>query len=120
MSVNVIGLEEVNRALETIARKMGEAAEEETFNIAADLAGEASRRAPVLTGDLRGDLAAVRKVGNTSYIVGSSLPYAIAQHEHLEYHHPRGGEPKYLERPFNEKVDSYIVGLAEALENAIK
>lgn len=37
-------------------------------------------------------------------------PYAHAQHEHLEYHHPRGGRAKFLWLPL---VETYQLMLAD-------
>jgi hypothetical protein len=34
--------------------------------------------------------------------------YAHRIHEHLEYHHPRGGEAKFLERPLFERYRDYL------------
>lgn len=31
---------------------------------------------------------------------GAAAPYALVQHEHLEYHHDPGRQAKYLEVPF--------------------
>lgn len=41
--------------------------------------------------------------------VSYNTPYAVVQHERLDFHHPKGGEAKYLEKAFRE-------GSAEAQE----
>lgn len=33
--------------------------------------------------------------------VSFNTPYAVTQHENLDFQHPRGGGPKFLERPAN-------------------
>ena len=33
--------------------------------------------------------------------VSFNTPYALRQHEELDYNHPRGGDAKYLERTYN-------------------
>ena len=41
--------------------------------------------------------------------------YAAAQHEHLEYVHPRGGQAKYLEQPLHSKHRDYLHSIARQL-----
>lgn len=102
-----------------------------------DLAGNSAKRAPVDKGDLRNNcMAALNGMtiftqqtptgaipqpsltvfGSVSY----SLPYALRQHEELNYKHPHGGEAKYLERPFEERKDRYINRIAEIPERITK
>lgn len=56
---------------------------------------------PVLTGALK--QSGRRKAHSGRYPVvyvsfgGPSVPYALLQHENLEFNHPRGGRAKYLE-----------------------
>jgi hypothetical protein len=38
--------------------------------------------------------------------------YAHFQHERLDLHHPRGGGPKYLERPLFEHAPAYLTEVA--------
>lgn len=72
--------------------------------------------------------------------VGYSLPYALRQHEDLSLRHDRtdgrrimsgkyagqtvnmvaGGEPKYLERPFDERVDKYIAHVKKIVERSLR
>lgn len=118
MSIEIQGLNELNNALRRLAETVPSEVEEELADIALDLAGEASRKAPILNGDLRGDLAAPKKIEN-GWEIGSSLPYALVQHEHIEFKHPRGGEAKFLEGPFNEKQSSYLRRLEEVTRNAL-
>jgi hypothetical protein len=41
--------------------------------------------------------------------------YAAAQHEHLEWHHPRGGSAKYLERPLMDNYRDYLGDYAKTV-----
>ena len=117
-----------------------------------DLAGESARRAPIESGDLRNDCTAElngkKTFAKQSPIggappaslkafgsVGYSLPYALRQHEELDYRHDRtdgyrrpdgttvnmvaGGEAKYLERPFDERVNSYVLQLSKIPEEVL-
>ena len=97
-----------------------------------DLAGESARRAPVDTGDLRSNCVAkiedtvvfeerqvvsstVHPTARVSGTVGYSLPYALRQHEGLDFNHPRGGEAKFLERPYLERKEMYIRRIKTAM-----
>jgi hypothetical protein len=41
--------------------------------------------------------------------------YAHRIHEHQEYHHPRGGEAKFLERPLFERYRDYLSDYAKTV-----
>ncbi len=45
--------------------------------------------------------------------VSFNTPYARRQHEELEWEHPKGGGPKYLENPFN-RLKSKVRRLVDA------
>lgn len=38
--------------------------------------------------------------------VSFDTPYARRQHEGLHYHHPKGGQAKYLETPLHDEADT--------------
>ena len=80
---------------------------------AEDLKGRSVEQAPVDTGDLRGNCAVSHKPLEAR--VGYSLPYALVQHENLQFKHPQGGKAKYLEDPFNEQKDNYIAFCGQGL-----
>lgn len=117
--INIKGLDELNANLSRLAKVAPQETEKEVADIALDFASKASNAAPVKYGDLRGSLAVPRKIYK-GWIVGSNLPYTRAQHEHLEYKHPLGGGPKFLEYPWNANVDRYSRRIKEVLKNAIK
>lgn len=78
--------------------------------------GEAARLAPVEEGTLRasGDRRTIRHADGADVEGFFSTPYAARQHEELGWRHPKGGQAKYLETPFNEASGRYegIVGAA--------
>lgn len=117
---NIRGLKELNANLNRLAKRVPKAAEEEVADIALDFASKASNAAPIEFGDLRGDLATPKKINNLSWKVGSSLPYARRQHEHLDYVHPRGGGPKFLEYPFKENVNRYNKAISKRLKEEME
>lgn len=60
-------------------------------------------RTPIEMGDLRGSLQIEpASVANPQAAIHTNLPYAVAQHERMDYAHPRGGQAKYLESAVND------------------
>jgi hypothetical protein len=58
------------------------------------------------------------KVGGGQRLTGTctvNQRYAQAVHEHLEWHHPRGGHAKYLERPLFEHYRDYLGDYAKTV-----
>lgn len=70
-----------------------------------DLQQKSGDQAPKDTGDLRGNCAV--NPGNLEVEVGYNLPYAVRQHEELDYNHT-DGKAKYLEDPYNENKEKYV------------
>lgn len=83
-----------------------EAASVRGVNRAAErLKALAVEQTPWQDGDLRGSAQVTPAVtGDVRAIVSFDTPYAVRQHEELGYRHPRGGNPKYLERPLREQA----------------
>lgn len=52
-------------------------------------------------------------------IVGFNTPYALVQHERLDYHHPKGGKAKYLEANLQEQAPRYQSNLETQLRSAL-
>ena len=120
MSIEIQGLNELNAKLEQLKKVAKDEAKKELADIALDLGSKCSDAAPILNGDLRGNLANPRKEGDLDWKVGSDLPYTARQHEHTEYRHPRGGGAKFLEKPFRENVNKYIDAIGEAIVRNLK
>ena len=74
-----------------------------------DLTRRSKQLAPLDTGDLRGSGEGdVREVsGEIIGTVSFNKPYAMKQHEDMQFIHPTGGQAKYLEQPLNENRDRY-------------
>lgn len=76
---------------------------------------------PVKLGALRssGHVTKVERVGRIILVRlvygGVSAPYAIIQHERLDFQH-RVGEAKYLERPLNQAVPGMAKRMARTLD----
>ncbi len=92
-----------------------------------DLAKIASTTtAPVKDGFLRAGINStpVRLIndGGQALLKGSveaAVSYALVQHEHDEFIHPRGGEDHYLTRPLAEKTPEYRSHLAESIKRGM-
>jgi hypothetical protein len=57
-------------------------------------------------------------LGDGKRLVGSvtvNQVYARYQHEHLELHHPRGGGPKYLQKPLMDGFRDYLTDYAKTV-----
>ena len=52
--------------------------------------------------------------------VGFNTPYALAQHERLDFNHPKGGKAKYLKDNLKDHADHYQDNLADHLRGALK
>ena len=105
------------------ARVAKEAAAQALGVCGADLQGKSSQEAPIDTGDLRANCSVsdVRWSGDSAHVtVGYNLPYAIVQHERLEFRHPKGGKAKYLEDPFNQNKAKYERYIRDAVLRALR
>lgn len=132
--VEMKGFENLKKALAEAEKRNPKVTAQKVTAIALDLAGRSAQQAPVDTGDLRNNCTAVlnnseifkeqRVTGNSEpaekveATVGYSLPYALRQHEELNYNHPKGGKAKFLEEPFLEKEQDYI-NLLESIPSEV-
>lgn len=103
---------------EQIFGAIEDAVQEQLLRCAADLQSKSSEQAPIDKGDLRGNCAIDEQA--LTVRVGYSVPYALRQHEELDYQHPKGGKAKYLEDPFNENAEKYGKSIEKAVGRAIR
>jgi hypothetical protein len=52
--------------------------------------------------------------------VGFNTPYALTQHERLDFQHPKGGKAKYLEDNLTQQAGRYQANLSSHLKEALK
>ncbi|MFB3882878.1 MAG: hypothetical protein ACE149_16560 [Armatimonadota bacterium] len=52
--------------------------------------------------------------------VGFNTPYALTQHERLDFHHPKGGKAKYLQSNLETQAEHYQENLADRLREALR
>lgn len=83
---------------------------------------ESKRRVPVEHGILRasGFVAEPQHSGKNISVTmsygGAAEDYAIIQHERLDYHHPLGGQAKYLESVINESRPFMLARIARRMD----
>lgn len=51
--------------------------------------------------------------------VGFNTPYALTQHERLDFHHPKGGKAKFLEENLTQQASRYQDNLSDHLREAL-
>lgn len=51
---------------------------------------------------------------------GDVNTYAVVQHEHVEFDHPRGGQAKFLEMPIRQHQPTWAKRVADRIKNDIK
>jgi hypothetical protein len=52
--------------------------------------------------------------------VGFNTPYALTQHERLDFNHPKGGKAKYLQDNLQTQTDRYQENLSDHLREALR
>ena len=52
--------------------------------------------------------------------ISFSTPYARRQHEELDWEHPLGGGPKYLETPFNRNKNKVLKYVDKEIKKALR
>ena len=144
MIVKVEGMDELNRILRNMPDAVKRAAEKSLELAALDLQAKAADIAPNDTGDLSGSgfvsvgwrnevktitshdrdpssrRLLIPETKGLEAIVGFAEPYALAQHEHVEWHHPKRGQAKYLETPFKENISKYITAIGNTIKEGVE
>jgi len=52
-------------------------------------------------------------------IVAFNMPYALVQHERLDFHHPKGGKAKYLEDNLKQRATVYADNMGQHVAGAL-
>ena len=81
--------------------------------------GVAVNLAPIERGDLRNSAAVSSDDARTEVAVSFDTPYAVRQHEELDYHHDVG-QAKYLESALNENADQVLAIVAASIRRALR
>lgn len=118
MSVEIKGMDKVVDELNKRIKKVGDYNQKTLEMVALDLKGKSVELAPIDTGDLRG--SGYAEIGKHEATVGFNEPYALRQHEELDYSHPKGGQAKYLEQPLKENTDNYIKAFEDSVKRGVE
>lgn len=81
------------------------------------LLGESRKLVPIEEGTLErsGAASAEQSGGETNLAVSYDTPYAVVQHEAMDYQHDSGRQAKYLETAFNSQGDTALEVIARAV-----
>lgn len=117
MAIILEGVQNVMSRLSDLLSNTGGLAKEGMADVLNDIWQRAADRAPKDTGALRGSASMWIDEENNEIVgeVQFNEPYAAAQHEHVEYQHPQGGEAKYLEKAALEKLEQIRERVAAGL-----
>ena len=116
MGMELHGLDEVMSMIASALEGAPEMTADGIRDVVLDIGARAADKAPVDTGALRDSMTTAIEV-NGDDITGEirfTEKYAAAQHEHVEYAHPQGGEAKYLEKAAIEKYDQIAKKVADS------
>jgi len=109
--IEIKGFQEIYKNLGLIESEIVESAFKGIKKLGEVILGESQKLVPVDTGTLKDSGTTQSSKKDHSVTISYNTPYARKQHEDNTLNHPRGGQAKYLERPFNEKAgeaESYI------------
>jgi len=115
ISIEIKGAEAIQKRIEYLKRFYLEALAAALYQEGFEIWRESVQRCPVETGLLRSSAYVAPPVGqgNPRVEVGFGTDYAIFVHERMDVVHPRGGEPKFLERTVDEHMMGYLERIAE-------
>ena len=127
--MQIEGLQQVQRRLNFEIAQIKGNIRAGLLKVGLDCLGKSVKDAPVDKGDLRGSgymtydevlIARGTKDGKTVRVgnpqpgakdvaeIGFGTPYAVRQHEELEWRHPKGGKAKYLEDVVKNNTDRWV------------
>ena len=117
MPIILEGVQNVMNKFSELMNNAGDLTQEGMDDIVIDIGSGAADKAPVETGALRGSVDVEVKTEGDEVVgeIRFTEKYAAAQHEHVEYQHPQGGEAKYLEKAALEKLEQIKERVAASL-----
>lgn len=118
--IEINGFKEIYKNLGLLEDEIQKAALKGVRKLANNILAESQKLVPVDSGTLKE--SGVVSTNNKSNIVTVSYntPYARKQHEDNTLNHPKGGQAKYLERPFNEKKGELENFVGTSINNVLK
>ncbi len=113
MKLTFTGVDDAKKTFRQLPNRARAALGEQLYREAETIMTASKRLAPVDEGIMRASGVVDKPVtrGTTVTVLlgygGVAKPYALIQHERLDFHH-RVGEAKFLERPVNEAASGVI------------
>lgn len=118
--IKIDGFQEIYKNLGLIEEEITAAAFKGIKKLGEVILGESQKLVPVDTGTLKNSGTTRSNKLEKSVTISYNTPYARKQHEDNTLNHPRGGQAKYLERPFNEKVGEAEGYIADELQKVLR
>lgn len=118
--LNIDGFREIYKAMGLVEEEITKAAIKGMKVTAQNILGESKKIVPVDThtlqesGHIKTDT--IKQITTISY----NTPYALKQHEDPNLNHPKGGEAKYLEKPFNEKKGELEINIGNEIHKVLQ
>ena len=123
--LSLVGAEALQKAMRQAPGRVIEAVGAGLYGAGNNVMADSKRRVPVRYGTLKGSgYVTMPETSGTTVTVemgygGPAEAYAIVQHERLDFHHPEGGEAKYLERAVNAARPAIPREVAEIARRAL-
>lgn len=118
--IKIDGFKEVYQKLGLLEEEIDKAALKGVKKLAEVILGESQQLVPVDTGLLKDSGLVSTDKKNQIVTIAYNTPYARKQHEDTTLNHPKGGQAKYLERPFNEKSGELETYVGEAINKVLR
>ena len=146
VKIDIQGMRELRDAIDNNVEGLNHALSQALFSAAQDIAADSQNLVPFDTGDLAGSMYQLgdnkgvgiegRNTNTPEFTIAYGTPYALVQHERLDFFHPPkppgksvvGGRqgtgpvtpgtdrgPKYLEFPFVEETSMYPARLVDSI-----
>lgn len=118
--IKIDGFKETYKAMGLLEEEIQKAALKGVKKLADNILGESQKLVPVDTGILK-ESGAIDTDKKTNIVtISYNTPYARKQHEDNTLNHPKGGQAKYLEQPFNEKSGEIEKFVGDAIHKALQ
>lgn len=104
-----------------VKAEMRKGAERGLYLWAEEVLTEATKVVPLQEGTLQNTGTAHKpEPGTLRAAVSYDTPYAVRQHEEMDYHHTAGRTAKYLENPLNASKDRGLALVAREIKQEIR
>lgn len=125
VGVRIVGIDELTAQLEALGPRAMQVLAAALYQESEAIMTEAKEQVPVETGTLKNSgyveppVVDADGVSVTMGFGGAAEAYALIQHEDLSLNHPRGGNAKFLERPFLARSPQVLENVRAALGRAL-